>query len=97
MTNSEIEQLREELANCHESLDQWTKAEVEWSQQRRLFQIMTENVTDLIVLLDHQGHRTWNNPAYSHLMGYYARRIGRDSDALAQVHPGRQGARERGA
>jgi len=35
-----------------------------------LFQLMTENVSDLIVLMDHQGHRVWNNPAYSHLMGY---------------------------
>ena len=43
---------------------------VEWSHQRRLFEVMTENVSDLIVLLDPQGNRTWNNPAYSHSIGY---------------------------
>jgi PAS domain S-box-containing protein len=83
---SEIQSLREEVANCHRSLEQWTHAEVEWSQQRRLFQIMTDNVSDLIVLLDHQGHRTWNNPAYSHLLGYAPEELA-GTYALAEVHP----------
>jgi len=82
---SELQLLRDELANCHASLNQWTQAEVEWSQQRRLFQIMTEGVSDLIVLLDNQGHRTWSNPAFSHLMGYTPEELV-GSDALAQVH-----------
>jgi len=86
MTNSEIEQLQEELANYHQSLNQWAQAEVEWSQQSRLFQIMTDNVTDLIVLLDSRGHRTWNNPAFSHLLGYTPEELS-GSEALAQVHP----------
>jgi two-component system, cell cycle sensor histidine kinase and response regulator CckA len=83
---SEIARLREEVANCHRSLEQWTQAEVEWSQQRHLFQIMTENVSDLIVLLDHQGHRTWNNPAYSHLLGYTPEELA-GTYALAEIHP----------
>jgi PAS domain S-box-containing protein len=85
-THSEIQKLREELAECHNSLDQWTKAEAEWAHQRRLFQIMTDNVSDLIVLLDHQGHRTWNNAAYSHLMGYSPEELS-GTYALAEVHP----------
>jgi len=85
-TKSELQSLREEVANHHRNLDQWTQAEVEWGQQRRLFQIMTDNVSDLIVLLDHQGHRTWNNPAYSHLMGYSPEELA-GTYALAEVHP----------
>jgi PAS domain S-box-containing protein len=85
-TDSEIQKLREEVADCRRSLEQWTQAEVEWGQQRRLFQIMTDNVSDLIVLLDHQGHRTWNNPAYSHLMGYSPEELS-GTYALAEVHP----------
>lgn len=80
------QQLREELESCHQSLKQWTEAEVEWSQQRRLFQIMTDNVSDLIVLLDHQGHRTWSNPAYNHLLGYAPEEL-MGTYALAEVHP----------
>ena len=59
---------------------------MEWSQQRHLFQIMAENVSDIIVLLDHQGHRTWANPAYSHLMGYLPEEL-LSTYALAEVHP----------
>ncbi|MCE0522135.1 MAG: response regulator [Methylacidiphilales bacterium] len=83
---TELKNLREELANCHKSLEQWTQAEVEWSQQRRLFQIMTENVSDLIVLLDHEGKRTWNNPAFGHLLGYSPEEL-TGTHALAEVHP----------
>jgi PAS domain S-box-containing protein len=85
-SGSEIEQLREEVAQCHQSLEQWSQAEVEWSQQRHLFQVMTENVSDLIVLLDHQGHRTWTNPAYSRLLGYAPEELV-GTYALAEVHP----------
>jgi two-component system cell cycle sensor histidine kinase/response regulator CckA len=85
-TESDIQQLREEVDHCHENLKQWAEAEVEWSQQRRLFQLMADNVSDLIVLLDHQGHRTWSNPAYGHLLGYAPEELV-GTYALAEVHP----------
>ncbi len=82
----ELPRLREMVARYQDELNQWTRAEMEWSRQRRLFQIMTDNVSDLIVLLDHQGHRTWNNPAYSHLMGYSTQELA-GTYALSEVHP----------
>jgi PAS domain S-box-containing protein len=82
----ETQELREEVARLRDSLQQWTQAEAEWSQQRRLFQLMTDNVSDLIVLLDHQGHRTWNNAAYSHVMGYELAELA-GTHALTEVHP----------
>jgi two-component system cell cycle sensor histidine kinase/response regulator CckA len=85
-SNDELESLQREVAKCHQSLDQWTQAELDWSRQRRLFQLMIDNVSDLIVLLDHQGHRTWNNPAYSHLLGYEPEELA-GTHALAEVHP----------
>jgi two-component system, cell cycle sensor histidine kinase and response regulator CckA len=83
---TDVTSLQDELAKCHASLEQWARAEVEWSQQRRLFQIMTDNVSDLIVLLDHQGHRTWNNPAFSHLSGYSPQELA-GTHALTEAHP----------
>ena len=47
---------------------------------------MTDNVSDLIVLLDGQGHRTWNNPAYSHVLGYGPEELA-GTYALSEVHP----------
>ena len=46
---------------------------------------MTENVSDLIVLMDQHGNRIWNNPAYSHLLGYSAEEVAR-TYALSEVH-----------
>ncbi len=82
----ETQALREEVAKLRDTLQRWTQAEAEWSQQRRLFQLMTDNVSDLIVLLDHQGHRTWNNAAYSHVMGYELAELA-GTHALTEVHP----------
>ena len=82
---SEIKSLREEVAHCRHSLEQWTLAEADWSRQRRLFQVMTENVSDLIVLLDPQGHRMWNNSAYSQILGYSPQELA-GTHALSEVN-----------
>ena len=84
-TESENQRLREEAAAMRQSLEEWTKAEAEWNQQRSLFQIVTDNVSDLIVLLDAQGVRTWTNPAYGHLLGYTAEELV-GTHALTEVH-----------
>jgi PAS domain S-box-containing protein len=83
--SSEVQHLKDELANCRQVLDQWAQAEVEWSQQRRLLQVMSETTSDLIVLLDHEGNRTWTNPAHSNLMGY-ATEEQTGTFAFAEVH-----------
>ena len=83
---AEIKKLREEIATYQTTLGEWTRAEAAWTQQRRLFKVMTENVDDLIVLVDASGNRLWNNSAYS-------RALGRQSDQMAgtyvlsEVHP----------
>ena len=77
--------LRDEISKLHQTLEQWSNAESEWTHQRRLFEVMTENVSDLIVLLDHQGNRTWNNPAYSHHIGYGPQEL-TGTHALTEVH-----------
>ena len=85
-TSAEVQRLREELDKCHESLEQWSLAEKEWDHQRTLFQTITENVTDLVVLLDTQGNRTWTNPAFNHILGYAPEElIGIHS--LTEIHP----------
>lgn len=87
-TNSqeEIQALQNEVTKCRHSLDQWAQAELDWSHQRRLFQVMTDNASDLIVLLDRQGHRMWNNPAYSHVLGYQPEELA-GTFALSEAHP----------
>ena len=85
-TAAEIKKLHEEIATYQNTLGEWTRAEAAWTQQRRLFKVMTENVDDLLVLVDASGNRLWNNSAYS-------RALGRQSDQMAgtyvlsEVHP----------
>ena len=81
-----MKRLQEELDATRSSLDQWVLAEAVWNNQRRLFKVMTENVSDLIVLLDPQGNRTWNNPAYSHTLGYGPEEMA-GTYGLTEVHP----------
>jgi two-component system cell cycle sensor histidine kinase/response regulator CckA len=83
---SELQALRDEATHLHQSLDQWTEAEKEWERQRNLFQLITDNVSDLIVLLDHEGNRTWSNPAYAHIMGYTPEELA-GKHVLTEVNP----------
>ena len=78
--------LKEEILELRRHLEEWAAAEVEWSGQRRLFKVMAENVSDVIVLLDKQGNRIWNNPAYSHVLGYTSEEVA-GTYALSEVHP----------
>ena len=84
-TDVKWKKLQEDLAASRESLEQWTRAEAVWGTQRRLFKVMTENVSDLIVLLDEKGNRTWNNPAYSHTLGYLPEDLA-GTYGFAEVH-----------
>jgi two-component system cell cycle sensor histidine kinase/response regulator CckA len=77
--NEDVQALRDELAKLRGNAEQWTKTEAQWSQQRRLFQMMTDNMSDLIVLLDTQGNRRWLNAAYGHVLGH-------PLDALVGTH-----------
>ena len=85
-SSDEIIRLKEEAADLRQNLEQWAQAEVEWSQQRRLFQVITENVRNPIVLTDLQGHRVWNNPAYSDTLGYDPSELA-GTYALSEIHP----------
>jgi two-component system cell cycle sensor histidine kinase/response regulator CckA len=82
----EIEKLREEVATCHKTLGEWARAEAAWTQQRRLFKVMTENVDDLIVLVDAGGNRLWNNSAYSRVLGRQSDQMS-GTYVLSEVHP----------
>ena len=84
-TDVKFRKLQEELSEAKKNLEEWTKAESLWAGQRRLFKVMTESVTDMIVLLDANGHRSWNNPAFSHVMGYTSQELA-GTYGLEEVH-----------
>jgi len=83
---AELTKLKAKVENYRNSLQQWTQAEVEWNSQRRLFELMTENVSDLIVLTNREGNRLWSNPTYGRVMGFQSAELS-GTYVLTEVHP----------
>ena len=69
-------------ANEHRQRQQ-AEARLRESEQR--FRQITENVADIIALLDIDGRRVYNNPAFQPLLGDPNLQIG--SDSFHEVHP----------
>ncbi|MEI6427415.1 MAG: PAS domain S-box protein [Pseudanabaena sp. ELA607] len=54
--------------------------------QDELFRLITENVADLIAVIDNQGYRIYNNPAYSRILGYSPEEL-KGTWAYDKIHP----------
>ena len=50
-----------------------------------LFQLITENAADMIAVVDAQGRRLYNSPAYQKVLGYSPDEL--KTSSLEQVHP----------
>jgi two-component system, cell cycle sensor histidine kinase and response regulator CckA len=55
-------------------------------EREELFQLITENVADMIAVVDMDGHRLYNSPSYHRVLGYTAEEL-QSSSSLEQVHP----------
>ena len=51
-----------------------------------LFRLITENAADLIAVVDAEGHRLYNSPAYQRVLGYSPEEL-RLTSSLEQIHP----------
>ena len=52
----------------------------------RLFQLISENAADMIALVDANGHRVYNSPAYSKILGYTSEEL-KATTPFEQIHP----------
>lgn len=55
------------------------------AERDQLFQLITENAADMIAVVDADGRRIYNSPAYQTVLGYSAEEL--KSSSLEQVHP----------
>jgi diguanylate cyclase (GGDEF)-like protein/PAS domain S-box-containing protein len=55
-------------------------------EREQLFHLITENAADMIAVVDPQGRRLYNSPAYEKILGYSAEELAATS-AIEQVHP----------
>ncbi|HEY1463617.1 MAG TPA: EAL domain-containing protein [Terriglobales bacterium] len=54
-------------------------------ERDQLFQLITENAADMIAVVDSEGHRLYNSPAYQKILGYSQEEL--NTSSLEQVHP----------
>jgi len=58
----------------------------ELAEKERLFQLISENAADMIAVVDRQGRRLYNSPAYERMLGYAQEELASTS-SIEQVHP----------
>jgi PAS domain S-box-containing protein len=64
---------------------QLQKVRRQLAQREELFQLITKNAADMIAVVDSQGNRLYNSPAYQKILGYSAEELSSGS-SLEQVH-----------
>jgi diguanylate cyclase (GGDEF)-like protein/PAS domain S-box-containing protein len=56
------------------------------AERERLFHLITENAADMIAVVDRQGNRLYNSPAYEKILGYASEELA-STPSFEQVHP----------
>jgi len=56
------------------------------AEREHLFQLITENAADMIAVMDRNGQRLYNSPAYLKILGYGPEELAASS-SMDQIHP----------
>lgn len=56
------------------------------AERDQLFQLISENAADMIALVDSDGHRLYNSPAYQKVLGYSPEDL-KATSPIEQIHP----------
>ncbi len=56
------------------------------AEREQLFQLITENAADMIAVIDRNGQRLYNSPAYQKILGYEPKELAATS-SMDQIHP----------
>ena len=56
------------------------------AEREHLFQLITENAADMIAVIDRNGQRLYNSPAYQKVLGYAPEELAATS-SMEQIHP----------
>jgi PAS domain S-box-containing protein len=56
------------------------------SRREELFRLISENAADMVAVVDVNGRRLYNSPAYKKVLGYSSKELGATS-AYRQIHP----------
>jgi PAS domain S-box-containing protein len=65
---------------------QLSRIRVQMAERDQLFQLISENAADMIALVDGEGRRLYNSPAYQKVLGYSPEEL-KATSAVEQIHP----------
>jgi PAS domain S-box-containing protein len=76
------------LFDIYTIYQQWQLQRVrrQLAERERLFQLITENAEDMIAVIDPNGQRLYNSPAYQRILGYDPAELAATS-STDQIHP----------
>jgi PAS domain S-box-containing protein len=58
----------------------------ELAEKDQLFKVITENAADMIAVIDRDGRRVYNSPAYQKVLGYSPEEL-KATSSIEQIHP----------
>jgi len=76
----------ERLVIVNRDITERNRAEETKNRSDQLFRSIAENSADLIAVVDKDGHRIYNNPAYERLLGYTQEEL-KHTISFQQIHP----------
>ena len=56
------------------------------AEREQIFQLITENAADMIAVVDRDGKRLYNSPAYQKILGYGQEELA-ETSSMEQIHP----------
>jgi len=74
-----------EYQSVEQDITQRKRAEEALRKSEEMFNLISQNVDDLIAVTDAEGRRVFNNPSYSKIFGEHEKLKGTDS--FEQIHP----------
>src|ERR1700730_13046045 len=76
------------LFDIYTVYQQWQLQRVrrQLAEREQLFQLITENAADMIAVIDRNGQRLYNSPAYQKVLGYGPEELAATS-SMDQIHP----------
>lgn len=78
--------LEKRLSDIESEFLRMQAAESQLAKTRKLFDLVAENIADMLAVIDPQGNRIWNNKAYTTTLGYTPEEL-EGSYSLSEIHP----------